>query len=114
MIHVNKGKVYGGAVNNKRKRYAKDLKAKKAHNKDLNVIVDQNTGVPAELRDTELSFRAGYNKACEESAAAAKTSAGLKANERVPVGVKIKNVAVNAETGKALTSKQILDAYGKK
>ena len=111
MIRKERGKVYPGAVNNKRTRYAKDLKNGVAHDRNGNVISDPETGVVRELSRHEKSYRAGYSAGCQESTAAAKTAAGLKANEKMPDGVKIVNVAVNTSTNKALTSKQLENLY---
>ena len=114
MIRKERGKVYPGAVNNKRKRYAKDLKSGLVHDKKGEIIHDPNTGEAIELARHEKSYRAGYGQACAENAAAVKTAAGLKANQKMPEGVKIVSVAVNASTNKPLTTKQLESLYNVK
>lgn len=71
------GRVFGAAVNNKRKRYCQDLATGVVNGKSGKPIADRETGEVIELTAKQKSFRAGYVQGVEESTAAAKTSAGI-------------------------------------
>ncbi len=83
--HIKKGNpVYGGAVNNKRKKYAKELHRKVALDKHGNPVYQQDpyTGEMCykNLSNTQLSYRSGYVDGVSESTAAAKTKSKLPTN----------------------------------
>lgn len=88
------GKVYGAAVNAKRKRYCKDLKEGVAHSGKGEVICNAKTGGVAVLSEKQKSYRSGYVDGVSESVAAAKTAAGLKANEKIYPGIELNSEAV--------------------
>lgn len=93
--HKNQtGKVYGAAVNNKRKRYCKDLKTGVAHDRNGNPVFDNETGEIRELTPREKSYRAGYTDGVSESSAAAKTAAGLDTRANHKGLVKIDSTAL--------------------
>lgn len=111
MSNNNKPKyVSGRNVSNKRKRYIHDLKTGELHDRNGKVAVDEN-GEAVKLRDPkrcktkvetaraagQRAYRAGYVAGVNDSTAAVKTAAGLKANEKLPENVKIKHTAVKIQ-----------------
>lgn len=89
------GKVYGSAVNRKRKRYCSDLKQGVAHTSKGEIATDNN-GEVAVLSANQKAYRSGYCDGVSESVAAAKTSAGLDASRPLHPGVKLEADAVMA------------------
>lgn len=88
------GKVYGAAVNKKRKRYCKDLKTGVVHDRNGNPVFDKETGEIVELTPRQKSYRAGYADGVSESTAAAKTAAGLDTRGNHSGLVKIDSTAI--------------------
>ena len=88
------GKVYGAAVNNKRKRYCKDLKTGYVHDRNGDPVIDKETGTPVALTPKQKSYRAGVIDGISESTAAAKTAAGLDTRANHKGLVKIDSTAV--------------------
>lgn len=70
------GKVYGGAVNKKRKRYCRDLETGYKHGSDLKPITRKD-GTLVMLEPNQKSYCAGYVEGVADCTAAAKTAAGI-------------------------------------